>query len=274
MIDTALAPLVEALAGRYRIGRLLGQGGMAVVHQADDLKHGRSVAIKILRPEIAIVLGAERFVREIRTCAALQHPHILGLIDSGEAGRTAYFVMPLVDGESLRDRLRREKQLPVTDALRIASEVASALDYAHRRGVIHRDVKPENIMLQDGRALVTDFGIALDGASAQETRITGTGVSIGTPHYMSPEQATGEREITLRSDVYGLGCVVYEMLLGEPPFTGPTTQAIVAKVLSELPGPVVARRRTVPLASSRRFTPRSRSCRRIDTRPPALSLPR
>jgi tRNA A-37 threonylcarbamoyl transferase component Bud32 len=243
--------LAAALADRYRMGRQLGQGGMAAVYVADDLKHGRRVAIKILLPEVAAAIGVERFVREIRTSATLQHPHILGLIDSGEANGTAYYVMPLVEGESLRDRLRREKQLPVADAVRIAGEVASALDYAHRRGIIHRDIKPENILLQDGQALVADFGIALGVTSSSDTRMTGTGISVGTPHYMSPEQAMGEREITARSDVYALGCVTYEMLLGEPPFTGPTTQAIVAKVLTERPGPLVARRNAVPVAIER-----------------------
>ena len=241
-------PFAAALADRYRLGRQLGQGGMAAVYVAEDLKHGRMVAIKILLPEVAAAIGVERFVREIRTSATLQHPHILGLIDSGEANGTAYYVMPLVEGESLRDRLKREKQLPVADAVRIASEVASALDYAHRRGIIHRDIKPENILLQDGQALVADFGIALGVTSSSDTRMTGSGISIGTPHYMSPEQAMGEREITARSDVYALGCVTYEMLLGEPPFTGPTTQAIVAKVLTERPGSLVARRHTVPVA--------------------------
>jgi tRNA A-37 threonylcarbamoyl transferase component Bud32 len=248
MRDDLASPLAAALADRYRLGRQLGQGGMAAVYVADDLKHDRKVAIKILRPEVAAAIGAERFVREIRTSAGLQHPHILGLIDSGEANGTAYYVMPLVEGESLRDRLRREKQLPIVDAVRITSEVASALDYAHRRGIIHRDIKPENILLQDGQALVADFGIAIGVSNSGETRMTEAGVSLGTPHYMSPEQAMGEREITARSDVYALGCVAYEMLLGEPPFTGPTTQAIVARVLTERPGPVVARRGTVPLA--------------------------
>ena len=169
---------------------------MATVYLAEDLKHGRKVAIKILRPEVAVAIGVERFVREIRTSAALQHPHILGLIDSGEVGGTAYYVMPLVEGESLRDRLRREKQLPIADAIRLTCEVASALDYAHRRGFIHRDIKPENILLQEGQALVADFGIALGVANSGDTRMTEAGVSIGTPYYMSPEQAMGEREIT------------------------------------------------------------------------------
>jgi pimeloyl-ACP methyl ester carboxylesterase len=224
---------------------------MAVVYRADDVKHGREVAIKILRPEIAAAIGAERFVREIRTSAGLQHPHILGLIDSGEVAGTAYYVMPLVEGESLRDRLRREKQLPIADAVRIASEVANALDYAHRRGVIHRDIKPENILLQDGQALVADFGIALGVSGSSETRMTARGTSLGTPQYMSPEQAMGEQNITPRSDVYALGCVVYEMLVGEAPFTGPSTQAILGRVLTEPPASIVARRRTVPSAMER-----------------------
>jgi serine/threonine-protein kinase len=240
--------LTAALADRYRIERELGQGGMATVYLAEDLRHGRKVAIKVLRPELAAVIGADRFVREIRTIAALQHPHILGLIDSGEVNGTAYYVMPFVEGESLRDRLSREKQLPVPDAIRIAAEVAAALDYAHRHGVIHRDIKPENILLHDGSALVADFGIALAVSSAGGSRMTETGMSLGTPHYMSPEQAMGEREITARSDVYALGVMTYEMLLGEPPFSGPTAQAIVAKVLTEAPRPLTPRRHSVPPA--------------------------
>ena len=243
----SVPPLAAALADRYRFERELGQGGMATVYLAEDLRHGRQVAIKVLRPELAVVIGTGRFAREIRTIAGLQHPHILGLIDSGELGGQAFYVMPFVDGESLRDRLAREKQLPIGDAIRIVTEVASALDYAHRRGVIHRDVKPENILLHEGQALVADFGIALGANSASETRITQTGISLGTPHYMSPEQATGQRDITARSDVYALGCVAYEMLLGEPPFTGPTPQAIVARILTERPASIVARRNTVPL---------------------------
>jgi serine/threonine-protein kinase len=238
--------LRASLADRYKIERELGQGGMATVYLAEDLKHGRRVAIKVLRPELAAVIGAERFVREIRTIAALQHPHILGLIDSGEAGGTAYYVMPFVEGESLRDRLNREKQLPVAEAVRIATEAASALDYAHRHGVIHRDIKPENILLHDGQALVADFGIALAVTQAGGTRMTETGMSLGTPHYMSPEQAMGEREITARSDIYALGCVTYEMLLGEPPFVGPTAQAVVARVMTEEPRPLTIQRRTIP----------------------------
>jgi serine/threonine-protein kinase len=237
--------LTIALADRYRIERELGQGGMATVYLAQDLKHDRKVAIKVLRPELAAVIGAERFLREIKTIANLQHPHILGLIDSGEVNGTAYYVMPFVEGESLRDRLSRDKQLPINLAVRIATEVASALDYAHRHGVIHRDIKPENILLHDGSALVADFGIALAVSSAGGSRMTETGMSLGTPHYMSPEQAMGEREITARSDVYALGCVTYEMLVGDPPFTGSTAQAIVAKVMTEKPVPPSRMRDTV-----------------------------
>ncbi len=238
--------LTAALADRYRIERELGAGGMATVYLAHDLKHDRRVAIKVLRPELAAVIGAERFLREIRTIANLQHPHILGLIDSGELHGTAYYVMPFVDGESLRDRLSREKQLPIADAVRLATEVAGALDYAHRQGVIHRDIKPENIMLHDGRALVADFGIALAVSSAGGSRMTETGMSLGTPHYMSPEQAMGEREITARSDVYALGAMTYEMLIGDPPFTGSTAQAIVAKVMTEKPVSLQRQRERVP----------------------------
>ena len=241
-----LTRLTTALADRYRLERELGAGGMATVYLAQDLKHGRMVAIKVLKPELAAVIGAERFVREIRTIAALQHPHILGLIDSGEVQGTAYYVMPFVEGESLRDRLTREKQLSINESVRIATEVASALDYAHRHGVIHRDIKPENILLHDGQALVADFGIALAASSAGGSRMTETGMSLGTPHYMSPEQAMGEREITARSDIYALGCVTYEMLVGEPPFTGPTAQAIVARMMTEEPRSLIVQRRTVP----------------------------
>ena len=219
---------------------------MATVYLAEDAKHRRKVAIKVLRPELAAVIGPERFVREIQTIAALQHPHILGLIDSGEVNGTAYYVMPFIEGESLRDLLRREKQLPVPDAVRIAAEAASALDYAHRHGVIHRDIKPENILLHDGRALVADFGIALAVSTAGGSRMTETGMSLGTPQYMSPEQAMGERDIGPRSDVYALGVVTYEMLIGEAPFTGPTAQAIVAKVVTTDPAALIPQRRTIP----------------------------
>ena len=204
------------------------------------------MAIKVLRAELAAVIGAERFLSEIKTTANLQHPHILPLHDSGEADSFLFYVMPFVEGESLRDRLTREKQLPIADAVRIATEVASALDYAHRHNVIHRDIKPENILLHEGRALIADFGIALAASKAGGTRMTETGMSLGTPHYMSPEQAMGERDITARSDVYALGCVTYEMLCGEPPFSGPTAQSIVAKVLTEEPRPLIPKRHTIP----------------------------
>ena len=219
---------------------------MATVYLAEDLKHGRRVAIKVLHPELSAVLGGERFLAEIKVTANLQHPHILGLIDSGEADGLLYYVMPYVSGESLRGRLYRERQLPVEEALRIAREVASALDYAHRQGVVHRDIKPENILLQDGAALVADFGIALAVHEAGGHRMTQTGMSLGTPAYMSPEQAMGEREIGPRSDVYALGAMTYEMLAGEPPFTGPNSQAIVAKVLTEQPPALRPKRPTVP----------------------------
>jgi serine/threonine-protein kinase len=243
--------LTASLADRYRLERELGAGGMATVYLAHDLRHHRPVAVKVLRPELAAIIGAERFLAEIRTTANLQHPHILPLFDSGESDGFLFYVMPFVQGESLRDRLRRETQLPIGEAVRIATEVGSALDYAHRHGVIHRDIKPENILIHDGRALVADFGIALALSSAgtgtgSGGRMTETGMSLGTPHYMSPEQAMGEREITGRSDIYALGAVLYEMLVGEPPFTGPSVQAIVAKVLTEEPRPLVPKRHTIP----------------------------
>ncbi len=241
-----LTRLRTAFADRYRLESEIGAGGMATVYLAHDLRHDRRVAVKVLRSELAAVIGAERFLAEIKLTANLQHPHILPLFDSGEADSFLFYVMPFVAGETLRDRLRREKQLPVPDAVRIASEVASALDYAHRQGVVHRDIKPENILLHDGRALVADFGIALAASKASGERMTETGMSLGTPHYMSPEQAMGEREITARSDVYALGAVLYEMLTGDPPFTGSTAQAIVARVVTESPRPLLPQRHTVP----------------------------
>ena len=241
-----LARLSGVLAERYRLERELGAGGMATVYLAQDLRHDRKVALKVLRPELAAVIGAERFLAEIKLTANLQHPHILPLFDSGAADSFLFYVMPFIEGESLRDRLRREKQLPVDEAVRIATEVASALDYAHRHGVIHRDIKPENILLHDGSALVADFGIALAASKAGGDRMTETGMSLGTPHYMSPEQATGEREITARSDVYALGAVLYEMLTGDPPFTGSTAQAVVARVVTESPRPLLPQRHTIP----------------------------
>ena len=244
-MTTDIARLTATLADRYFIERELGAGGMATVYLAHDVKHDRSVAVKVLRPELAAVIGAERFLAEIKTTANLQHPHILPLFDSGEVDGLLFYVMPFVQGISLRERLTREKQLPVDDAVRIATEVAAALDYAHRHGVIHRDIKPENIMLHDGAALVADFGIAL-AASKAGARMTETGMSLGTPQYMSPEQAMGERELDARSDVYALGCVTYEMLIGEPPFTGPTAQAIIARVMTEEPRQLTVQRKTIP----------------------------
>ena len=239
--------LTVGLEGKYRIERELGAGGMALVFLARDVRHDRLVALKLLRPELSAILGGERFLTEIRTTANLQHPHILPLHDSGEVDGLVYYVMPFVEGESLRDRLNRERQLPVEDALRIAREVASALDYAHRRGVIHRDIKPENILLHDGQALVADFGIALAASRSDgSTRITETGMSLGTPQYMAPEQAMGERDVTGKADVYALGCVLYEMLVGEAPFAGPTPQAIVARMLTEQPRGLMVQRQTVP----------------------------
>ncbi len=249
--------LTAALSDRYRLERELGQGGMATVYLAEDLRHHRNVAVKVLRPELAALIGAERFLAEIRTTAALQHPHILPLFDSGQVavrhserndGPQSYlfYVMPFVEGESLRDRLNREKQLPIADAVRIATEAASALDYAHRHHVIHRDIKPENILLHDGQALVADFGIALAVSTAGGSRMTQTGTSIGTPQYMSPEQAMGDRDVGPRSDVYALGVVTYEMLIGEVPFTGPTAQAIVAKVMTTDPAALIPQRKTIP----------------------------
>jgi serine/threonine-protein kinase len=239
--------LREALADRYRLDRALGAGGMATVWLAHDLRHDRDVAIKVIHPDLGAALGGERFLAEIRTTARLQHPHVLPLLDSGDAGDgLLYYVMPFVRGETLRDRLERERQLPIDDALRIAREVADALQHAHAQGIIHRDIKPENILLQDGHALVADFGIALAVQQAAGQRMTQTGLSLGTPQYMSPEQSMGERTLDARSDVYALGAVTYEMLAGEAPFTGPTVQVIVAKVMSERPVPLATIRDTVP----------------------------
>jgi len=242
---TAFTSLVQALADRYELVRELGQGGMATVYLARDLRHDRDVAIKVLHPDLGAALGSERFLTEIRTTARLQHPHILPLLDSGKADGLLYYVMPLVTGETLRARLEREKQLPIENALLIAREVADALQYAHAQNVIHRDIKPENILLQGGHAVVADFGIALAVQTAGGARMTQTGLSLGTPQYMSPEQAMGERTLDARSDIYALGAVVYEMLVGDPPFTGSTTQAIVAKVLTEKPTPPRTVRDTV-----------------------------
>jgi serine/threonine-protein kinase len=241
-----LTLLRDALAERYRVERELGAGGMATVYLAHDLRHERDVAIKVLHPDLGAALGAERFLAEIRTTARLQHPHILALLDSGAAAGLLYYVMPYVTGETLRARLERERQLPLGDALRVAREVADALGSAHALGIVHRDIKPENILLQGGHALVADFGIALAVQHAGGARMTQTGLSLGTPQYMSPEQAMGERTIDARSDIYALGAVTYEMLVGEPPFTGPTIQAIVAKVMSAEPERPTLVRKSVP----------------------------
>jgi len=235
-----------ALADRYRIERELGAGGMATVYLAHDLKHDRDVAIKVLHPDLGAALGGDRFLSEIKTTAKLQHPHILPLLDSGDADGLLYYVMPYVTGETLRSRLARERQLPIDDAVRIAREVADALGAAHAVGIIHRDIKPENILLQGGHALVADFGIALAVQTAGSARMTQTGLSLGTPQYMSPEQAMGERTIDSRSDIYALGAVTYEMLVGEAPFTGPSVQAIVARVMSEEPRALVMQRKAIP----------------------------
>ena len=267
-LNHAFERLSSALADRYRIEREIGRGGMATVYLAQDVRHGRQVAVKVLDPELGAVLGAERFLAEIRVTANLQHPNLLPLFDSGSinghpyvagapqgrpdaaegSGGPAflYYVMPFVEGESLRHRIDRERQLPVPEALRIAREVASALEYAHRHGIVHRDIKPENVLLHDGRAMIADFGIALAVQSAGTQRMTQTGLSLGTPQYMSPEQAMGEKTIDARSDIYALGAVLYEMLTGDPPFTGSSVQAIVAKVLNERPTPVRVLRETVP----------------------------
>ena len=238
--------LTTAIADRYRIERRLGEGGMATVYLAEDLKHDRKVALKVLRPELAAVIGAERFLNEIKVTANLQHPHILQLYDSGEADSFLYYVMPYVEGESLRDRLDRERQLAIDTTLDFTRAIASALDYAHKRGVIHRDIKPENILLVDDQPIVADFGIALAVSEAGGTRLTETGLSLGTPHYMSPEQAMGDRNVDARSDVYSLACMTYEMLVGEPPYTGPTAQAIIAKVITEKAPAVLVHRSSVP----------------------------
>ena len=238
--------LKAALADRYAIERKLGEGGMATVYLAHDLKHDRKVAVKVLRPELVAVIGTERFLQEIRVTANLQHPHIVQLYDSGEAEGVLYYVMPFVEGESLREKLSRENQLSIEEAVAITRAVADALDYAHRRNVIHRDIKPENILLQEGAPLVSDFGIALAVSRVAGERLTETGLSLGTPSYMSPEQATGDRELDARSDVYALGSVLYEMLAGDPPFIGSNIQAVIAKVIGEKPVRLSTVRDTVP----------------------------
>jgi serine/threonine-protein kinase len=245
MSDPA-ARLNTALDGRYRIERELGEGGMATVYLATDLRHNRNVALKVLKPELAAVVGAERFLAEIETTANLQHPHILPLFDSGEADGLLFYVMPYVEGESLRERLERDKQLPADEAAHIAANVAEALDYAHRHAVVHRDIKPANILLQDGKPVVADFGIALAIGVAGGGRLTETGLSLGTPHYMSPEQATGDQSVGAGTDIYALGCVLYEMLVGEPPYTGSTAQAVLGQIVTGEPDSAREHRKSVP----------------------------
>ena len=238
--------LNSALEGRYAIERELGEGGMATVYLADDLKHERKVALKVLKPELAAAVGAERFLAEIKTTANLQHPHILPLFDSGEADSFLFYVMPHIQGESLREKLDREYQLPVDEAVSVATDVAEVLDYAHRHGVIHRDIKPGNVLIHDGQPVISDFGIALAVGVAGGGRLTETGLSLGTPHYMSPEQATGDQHLGPATDIYALGCVLYEMLVGEPPYTGSTAQAVLGKiVVGETPS-ASAERSSVP----------------------------
>src|SRR5512143_2375020 len=245
-MSDALTVLKTTLADRYEVQHEIGAGGMATVYLARDIRHDRPVALKLLNPELGAVLGVERFLAEIRVTANLQHPNLLPLFDSGEAEGLLYYVMPYVDGESLRARLDREKQLPVDEAIRIAIAIANALDYAHSHGVIHRDLKPENILLQAGQPVIADFGIALAVSNAGGNRITQTGLSLGTPQYMSPEQATGDRAIDGRTDVYSLAAVLYEMLTGDPPHHGSTSQAIIARVLTEKPRSIRASRESVP----------------------------
>jgi serine/threonine-protein kinase len=237
--------LRSALSDRYRIEREVGSGGMATVYLATDLKHNRKVAVKALRPDLGEALEVQRFLREIDIAARLTHPHILPLHDSGEADGLLYFVMPFVEGESLQARLKREKQLPLDDAIQFAREIADALAYAHQQGVIHRDIKPANILLEAGHAVLADFGIAQAVAEVDDARLTGSGVALGTPAYMSPEQATGQGELDGRSDQYSLACVFYEMLVGQPPFTGPTEESVVRQHLTADPPDVTQLRPSV-----------------------------
>jgi len=245
MPDTA-ERIRSALEGRYAIDRELGRGGMATVYLAEDVKHHRQVAVKVLHPELGEVLGKERFLREIETAARLSHPHILPLHDSGEIDGFLFFVMPLAEDESLRDRLDREKQLPIEDALRIAREVADALSYAHSHGVVHRDIKPENILLSSGHAVVADFGIARAVSAAGGDKLTETGMAVGTPSYMSPEQAAGEEDVDGRSDLYALGCLLYEMLAGQAPFTGPTAESVIHQHMTAEAPAITSIRPAVP----------------------------
>ena len=279
-----IARLTTALEERYRIERQLGAGGMATVYLATDLKHDREVALKVLRPELGAVLGVERFLAEIKITARLDHPHILTLIDSGAEGGYLYYVLPLVRGESLRDKLNREHQLGLEEAVAITRQVASALDYAHKHGVVHRDIKPENILLLEGEAMLADFGIALAVSEAGGNRLTETGLSLGTPQYMSPEQATGDRALDARSDLYSLAAVLYEMLSGEPPVTGPTAQAMIAKLMTERPTRLRVVRSAVPQAiddavaraldktPADRFASAGEFARALDLKPPAPTV--
>jgi serine/threonine protein kinase len=276
--------LKDALAERYYVEGRLGSGGMAVVYRARDLRHERRVAIKVLRPELASVVAAERFLREIKLTAGLSHPHILPLLDSGEADGHLYYVMPYVEGESLRERLNREKQLSVESATRIAREVADALSYAHKHDVLHRDIKPENILIGSGHAVVADFGIAKAISEAGGDTLTQIGVAVGTPAYMSPEQASGNERVDERSEIYSLACVLYEMLAGEPPFAGQSAQAIIARHMMSTPPPLKLLRPTVPehlakvverglaKAPADRFTSACEFLRALDT-PLARELP-
>ena len=245
MSDPALR-LNVALKGRYRVERELGEGGMATVYLADDLKHERKVALKVLKPELAAVVGAERFLAEIKVTANLQHPNILPLHDSGETEGFLFYVMPYVEGDTLKDRLDREHQLPVDDAVHIATDMAEALDYAHRQGVIHRDIKPANVLLLEGKPVISDFGIALAVGAAGGGRLTETGLSLGTPHYMSPEQAMGDQNVGPQTDTYALGCVLYEMLVGEPPFTGPNAHAVLGQIITSEAVSATEKRASIP----------------------------
>jgi serine/threonine-protein kinase len=247
MDETLLARLNAALDGRYAVDREIGEGGMATVYLATDLKHNRSVALKVLKRELSAVVGGERFLAEIETTANLQHPHILPLFDSGAADGFLFYVMPYVEGETLAQRLAREKQLPVDEAVRLTMAVASALDYAHRHGVVHRDIKPANILLQDGQPVVSDFGIAIAVGAAGGNRLTETGLSVGTPYYMSPEQATGDQVVGPASDTYSLACVLFEMLVGEPPYLGNTAQAVLGKIIQGAAVSATAMRKSIPL---------------------------
>jgi len=238
--------LNAALEGRYAIERELGEGGMATVYLAEDLKHGRKVALKVLKPELAAVVGAERFLAEIKTTANLQHPHILQLFDSGEIDGYLFYVMPYVEGETLRNRIDREKQLPVDEAVALASKVAGALQHAHEHGVIHRDIKPGNILLQGGEPVVADFGIALAVGAAGSNRLTETGLSLGTPYYMSPEQVTGDQTVGASTDTYALGSVLYEMLTGDPPYMGSTAQAVLGQIIAGKPVSATEHRPSIP----------------------------